>query len=160
MKALIVVDLQEEWRDPDSENYVGDLNGLIRRINELIDYCRSKGYKIIFTRHVDEEFKSELVKELNKKPSDKIIIKNRISPFYKTKLEQELVGVDELIVCGLLTNLCIRSLIQDAYDRSFKITVISDCCTTYDKATHEFTLKDLKETREEIKIMKLKQFTC
>jgi len=36
--------------------------------------------------------------------------------------------------------------------------VIEDCCVALSKKTHDFTLKDLKETREEIDILNLKEF--
>ena len=63
-----------------------------------------------------------------------------------------------MAVGGILTNLCVRSLVSDAYDRGFAITIVEDCCTAFDETTHNFTLKDLKTTREEIEIVKLKEF--
>ena len=54
--------------------------------------------------------------------------------------------------------MCVRSLIQDAYDRDFEITVIKDCCAKYDKKTQEFTFKDLKATREKIEFLNVKEF--
>jgi hypothetical protein len=36
--------------------------------------------------------------------------------------------------------------------------LINDCCVAFDKKTHEFTLEDLKHTREEIDILELEAF--
>jgi len=166
-KALILVDLENEWIDKDSEYFLGDISELINKTNKLVDYCREKEYKIIFTIHIEKDSESEfaedsknveIIKELHKKDSDVLIKKNKISPFYKTNLEKELKGIEEIIISGVLTNLCVRSLVQDAYDRDFGITIIKDCCTAFDDEIHEFTLKDLKSTREEIEILGLEEF--
>jgi nicotinamidase-related amidase len=165
--ALILVDFENEWIDKNSDYYVGDIKEMLNRTNKLIDYCRKHKYKIIFTTHIEKDSKSEfaegsknveIIKELHRQISDILITKNKISPFYKTDLEKELTGIKKIIICGILTNLCVRSLAQDAYDRDFEIIIIKDCCTAFDNETHEFTLKDLKSTREEINILKMDEF--
>ncbi len=164
MNALIVVDVQEEWSDPKSEYYAGEPEAFVDRINELIDFCRATGSKVIFTRHEEEEGEAftgpnaELLTGLDRKKGDLVITKHRISPFYRTNLEEELKGVDHVIVAGILTNLCVRSLVEGAYDRDFKVTVVSDCTRSFDTETQEFTLKDLKTTRPEIEIVSLQKF--
>ncbi len=166
-KALILVDFENEWIDKKSDYYVGDISEVISKTNKLIDFCRKEGYKIIFITHIERDSDSifaensnnvKIIKEIHKEDSDLLIKKNKISPFYKTNLEKELKGIDKIVISGILTNLCVRSLAQDAYDRDFKIQIISDCCTAFDKETHDFTLKDLKATREEIEIMNLNDF--
>lgn len=166
-RALLLVDLQNEWADKDSPYHVSETELFIKHINELISNCRKRGYKIIFIRHVEEEGESfkegtsgaELMKELDRNESDIVITKNHISPFYKTKLEKELKGIKGLAIAGILTNLCVRMSVEGAYDRGFDITLIEDCCLAMDDETHKFTLKDLKTTREEITITRLERFT-
>jgi nicotinamidase-related amidase len=166
MKALILVDFEKEWINKNSDDYVGDISDVIEKTNKLIDFCRKNSYKIIFTTHIEKDSEDafaegsenvEIIDEMHKKDSDILIVKNKISPFFKTNLDKELKGINEIIVCGILTNLCVRSLVQDAYDRDFEITVIKDCCVAFDKETQEFTFKDLKATREEIKFLNLKE---
>ena len=167
-KALILIDFENEWTDKSSDYFVGDISDLIKKTNKLIDFCRKNNYKIIFTTHIEKDSDSafasnsknvEIIKELHKQNSDVLITKNKISPFYKTNLDKHLEGIDEIVICGILTNLCVRSLAQDAYDRDFKITIIKDCCRAFDVETHEFTIKDLKATREEIEFLNLNEFT-
>jgi len=167
MKALVLIDFQKEWADKNSEYYVGDLTAVTDRVNKLIVFCRENGYVVIFTRHVEDSKSSSfadgsanstLLDGIGKRSEDSVIIKNRISPFFKTDMDITLEGVSDVVVCGILTNLCVRSFIEGAYDRDMTITVIPDCCVALDESTHDFTLKDLKETREEIAIVPSDEF--
>ena len=169
-KALIVVDPEKEWITEDSDYYVGDISDVIARVDGLLAYCREHGYKIIFIRHIekdttpDEAFaegseRVEFISDIDFHDDDTLIEKYHISPFYETGLEDELDGIDEIICCGILINLCVRSLIHDAYDRGFDIKVIKDCCVAFDDETLDFTIKDLQKTRAEIEFMDLADFT-
>jgi nicotinamidase-related amidase len=162
--ALVLIDYQTEWRDPESEFYVGDLVEIIDKVNFLIDFCKARGYKIILTKHVESESPdhfgptTQLIPELKLAEADVIVVKKKISPFYQTELDQELEGTTKVVVCGILTNLCVRSFIQEAYDRDMKITVIKDCCAANTAEKQEYTFADLKDTREEIEFINFEEF--
>jgi nicotinamidase-related amidase len=162
--ALVLIDLQSEWTDKESEFYVGEIQEVIAKINYLIEYCRAREFKIIFTKHREIDSldwfgpDSQLIPSLKVQEDDTVLIKNKISPFYNTSLDQELVGIKHVITCGILTNLCVRSFIQDAYDRDFHVTVIKDCCVAHTPEIQEFTLYDLAQTREEIDFVDFKEF--
>jgi nicotinamidase-related amidase len=49
-----------------------------------------------------------------------VLTKNKISPFYNRDLERILKEMkpDDLVVAGIMTNLCVRSAVSDAYDPS------------------------------------------
>jgi nicotinamidase-related amidase len=164
--ALILIDLENEWKNPKSDYYIGDLKQLIARTNKLIAHARKKNWKIIFVRHVEKDSKTtfapnsdgiRIIPALKKNTKDILITKYRINAFYKTNLEKELNNIEHTIVAGILTNLCVRMFVEEAYDRGYEITVVKDCCTAMDEKTHEFTLNDLKATREEISVRTLKQ---
>lgn len=163
--ALVLIDFQKERLDSEGEYYVGEIQETIGKINYLIEYCRARNYKIIRTKHREidslEAFgpETQFIPELKQEATDTIIIKNKISPFYNTSLEKELEGIKNVIVGGILTNLCVRSFIQDAYDRDFHITVIKDCCIAHTPEIQEFTFFDLAQTRDEIIFTDLKEFT-
>jgi nicotinamidase/pyrazinamidase len=168
-QVLIVVDYENEWIEKNSEYYVGDISDKIKKLNKLITSCRSEKIQIIFTTHIEKESKkefekgrrTEIIKDIDfDRKKDILIEKYKISPFYKTKLESILKKqkADHLIITGILTNLCVRSIVSDAYDRNYKITVITDTCVAFSKKIHDFTINDLKETREEIEFLTAEQF--
>lgn len=166
-KALILVDFENEWIIENSPFFVWDISEIIIKVNKLIAFCRANDYKIIFTTHIEKGSEDsfapnskniQIIDLVNKLDSDILIPKNKISPFFQTNLEENLKWIEEIVTCGILTNLCVRSLVQDAYDRDFEITVIKNCCKAFDNETQEFTFKDLKSTREEIEFVDLEEF--
>ena len=97
-KALILVDLENEWIDEKSDYYIGDISETINKTNKLIAFCITNNYKIIFIRHVEkesnEEFidgskNTEIIDTINRESDDALITKYKISAFYKTDLEKE-----------------------------------------------------------------------
>ena len=164
--ALVLIDFQSEWINPESEYYVGDMREVVAKVNYIVKYCRARGYKIIFTKHREDVSlnhfgpDTQIIPEILRDESDSIVEKHKISPFYATILDKELEGIQKVVVCGILTNLSVRSFIQDAYDREFKITVIKDCCVAHTPEIQEFTFFDLAQTRTELDITNFKEFVA
>jgi ureidoacrylate peracid hydrolase len=164
IKGILLIDFEEEWRNKDSEYYLGDFTKKIRNAKRLLNAFRQKKLTIVFTRHITLGSKTAFVKgsknvtiieELKPLNDEKVIVKNKISPFYKTDLEEFLNQryIDELFICGIMTNLCIRSAVSDAYDRDFKVILIKDACASDSDATDKFSFKDIKATRPEVEII-------
>jgi nicotinamidase-related amidase len=53
--ALVLIGLQELWRDKNSDYRLRNMDPLIDRALYLIQYAREMGYKIIFIRHTEKE---------------------------------------------------------------------------------------------------------
>lgn len=164
--ALLLIDLEREWTDPDSSYYLGrgNLDEYCDTINRLIAWARANQTTVIFIRNISREPQepfadgsdnAELLPQLHADESDAVIEKERIDPFYGTELDKELGEIDRVIVAGILTNLCVRSAVEAAYDRDFAITLVEDCCLAMDDETHAFTVRDLRETRPEIAVTTL-----
>lgn len=168
LKALILIDFENEWINPDSDYYLGfDIFDVIQRVNKLISYCRANNYKIIFLRHIEEGSQDafapwseniKIISSIDKRQEDIIIDKNTIWALYNTDLPKYLDWVSSVAVCWILTNLCVRKFVEDAYDMWYDISLIKDCCVSFDKQTHDFTIQDLKNTREEINMIDLQDY--
>ncbi|MDO4714585.1 MAG: isochorismatase family cysteine hydrolase [bacterium] len=140
---------------------------MIKKTNYLIEYARAMGYKIIFVRHLEEEGdfspanpNSELISELQMQEQDTLITKHKISAYYQTAMEQELEGIQNIVVCGVLTNLCVRMFVEESYDRGFRIALIEDLTAAFSDELQEMTLEDLHSTRAGLTIVPLETFVA
>ena len=72
--------------------------------------------------------------------------KTSSSVFISTNLNYILgnLGVDFLIVCGLLTDQCISSAVRDACDLGYLVTLVTDACATYSRQRHDTSLSHIK----------------
>lgn len=92
--------------------------------------------------------------DLNYQPSDIVVIKHRVSPFYATSLEALLRAqqIDTLIICGVSTNNAVQAAARDGHDRDYQIIVLEDACGAKNIETHENTLVLLKDFSKIIKV--------
>jgi len=60
--------------------------------------------------------------------------------FSNTTLGEELErrGIENVLVCGMVTSLCIDSTGRAAYERGYNVTVVSDCTSARTDMEHEF----------------------
>jgi len=163
--ALVVINMQNARIEKDSEYFLWNLDTMVEKTNYLIAYAREMGYKIIFINHHEADWAfaldnplSDFIPELNVDKNDTVINKFKVSSFYNTKLESELVGIRNLVVCWALTNLCVRMFVEEAYDREFRIALIDDLTVAYTDEIHDNTLQDLADTRSELSILSLENF--
>ena len=82
------------------------------------------------------------------KPLDDEIVfpKTSSSVFISTNIHYILgnLGVDFLIISGLLTDQCISSAVRDACDLGYLVTLIIDACTTHTEQRHLTSLDHIK----------------
>ena len=78
-------------------------------------------------------------------PADYTVEKVAYSAFYQTRLEYlvRAVGIDRLIVGGIVTNGGVASTLRDAHLRDVDTVMLSDGCAAFDGAVHEATLTSL-----------------
>lgn len=79
------------------------------------------------------------------KPADYTIEKVAYSAFYQTRLEYILraLGIDRLIVGGIVTNGGVASTLRDAHLRDIDTIMLSDGCAAFSDAVHDATLISL-----------------
>jgi nicotinamidase-related amidase len=72
-----------------------------------------------------------------------VITKGGVDPFIGTPLMEILVArrIRDLAVCGVATNFVVESAVRHAADSGFAVTVLEDCCASYDEAMHDFAVK-------------------
>jgi ureidoacrylate peracid hydrolase len=78
-------------------------------------------------------------------PADFTVEKVAYSAFYMTRLEWVLrkVGIDTLMVCGIVTNGGVASTVRDAHVRDLSTIILSDGCAAFSREVHERAVGDL-----------------
>jgi nicotinamidase-related amidase len=66
--------------------------------------------------------------------------------FYATELSHVLAkyGIENLLVCGVTTEVCVHTTVREANDRGYRCVVLSDGCASYFSEFHEMGLKMIK----------------
>jgi nicotinamidase-related amidase len=159
--ALLVIDCQNYFvGDP-----APDGAPILPRINELIGKFHSLNRPVIFTRHMHKKDKSdfgmigewwpeniiedtpesEIHKSLDFGPNDIVIRKNRYSSFYNTGLDEILreKGVRDIVISGVMTNLCCETTARDAFMRDYRVFFPADVMGTASEAMHFASLMNI-----------------
>lgn len=146
--ALIVVDMQNFFLDSASATFTPGGPPIIPSLKRLIAAFRDTGRPVIFTQHahhpdsldlgimgwwwegrcLEGTKESEIHPELAPVSNEKVIVKHRYSAFYNTDLETVLrcLKVEDLVVAGIMTNMCVESTVRDAYYRDYRVFMPAD----------------------------------
>lgn len=163
--ALLVVDMQKFFLEPTSPTFTCGGLAIIENVNKLIKTFRQFFRPVIFTRHVHDPEgidagimkwwwegmcvegspESEIIEELKPLPKEKVVTKHRYSAFYNTDLEVYLRGlkVEDLVVTGIMTNMCCESTARDAYYRDYRVFFLADATGSITEEMHLASLLNL-----------------
>lgn len=96
--------------------------------------------------YIEDSWDSEIVDILKPKEIDIIITKKRYDPFYETDLEGILQqnNISNLVVIGLLTNVCVEACIRSAFDRDFHVAIVPEATSTYSQNLLTSSLETIK----------------
>ena len=149
--------------EPGHNLYCPDYRALIPNIQALLERETAAGSAILFVSdHHDPddlEFQvfpvhcvkgtaePEVIPELaGYLTGDNLIPKNRYSGFFNTDLSRRLEQLrpDQVIVCGVCTDICVLYTTADARNRDYAVAVPADCVATFDPAAHAWALGHLQ----------------
>jgi nicotinamidase-related amidase len=88
----------------------------------------------------------DIVAELYPRPGEPVIDKPGKGAFWATDLHSILVnrGIENLIVCGVTTEVCVHTTVREANDRGYRCIVPGDCCGSYFPEFHAVGLRMIK----------------
>lgn len=75
----------------------------------------------------------DIIPELYPIAGEVVIDKPGKGAFYRTEMDLILEdhGVENLLVCGVTTEVCVNTSVREANDRGYRCVVLSDCCASY-----------------------------
>ena len=140
---------------------------VLPNMQRLQKSCRSKGIEVLYTtiesmtkdgrdRSLDYKitgfnvpkgsWDAQVLDAIKPFEDEMQFPKTSSSVFISTNIHYILgnLGVDFLIVSGLLTDQCISSAVRDACDLGYLVTLVTDACATYSRQRHETSLDHIK----------------
>ena len=163
--ALLVIDMQNFFLKPKSPTYTEGGTAILPTVKSLIGAFRKSGRPVIYTTHVHAADASDagimkwwwegmcvegteeagihpLIAPL---PKEKVVKKHRYSAFYDTDLETILrcQKIKDLVITGIMTNMCCESTARDAYYRDYRVFFLLDATGSVSEEFHLATLKNL-----------------
>ncbi|MBD2837813.1 cysteine hydrolase [Pseudomonas sp. JM0905a] len=166
--ALLIVDVQNAEVSPyiqetQPEYYNRVMNEVVPRIKTLIQTAREAGSEVIYTviesltrdgrdRSLDHKLSGllvpkgawggKVVDEIAPGEDDIVLPKTSSGVFNSTNLDYVLrnLGVEAVVVVGVLTDQCIDMAVRDGADRGYFMVCVSDACASYTEARHENAL--------------------
>lgn len=135
-KALVIIDIQKDI----TKNY----KEIIDNINEAIDWAKNNKIQIVYIRHENlsagtRTFKpntkgAELASDLNV-VSDNIFTKVKgnalTSEGFKNFVDNN--EIEEFYITGADAVACVKSTVYNLCKSGYKVNVLKDCITSYDK---------------------------
>ena len=156
-KALIVIDVQNDYF-PGGKFPLWNTEAVVDNIERAILAARAKGIPIVHIQHVTDPQRgsgsfflegTEGVqihpRVLGAAPDAPVVVKHFADGFYQTTLEKTLadLGVDELLICGMMTQNCVTHTALSKSAEKYKVCVLTDCCTTLSEIVHKIALNAL-----------------
>lgn len=152
-RSLIVIDIQNDYF-PGGVFPLWQAEETEARIISAIRNARENGDKVILIKHVSTapaglfaatssgvDIRPAILDAVSDAP---IVIKHVADAFQDTRLTEYLNGVQELLICGMMTQNCVVfSALSRAAD-AFHIRVVEDLCTAPTEMIHRIALNALR----------------
>eukprot|EP00933_Yihiella_yeosuensis_P078575 TRINITY_DN9016_c0_g2_i1.p1 TRINITY_DN9016_c0_g2~~TRINITY_DN9016_c0_g2_i1.p1 ORF type:complete len:301 (+),score=60.60 TRINITY_DN9016_c0_g2_i1:93-995(+) len=162
--ALVIIDMQNDFLSPDGrvgQHYATTtpVRTGIPYVERLLHACREAGMVVAHSRShrygakVRDDLVGtgdkgyEIIDELTPLPGEIVVDKWTFGAFASTPLEEELRarGIDRIILCGVLTNVCIFATASQAVDRFFRVCLVEDACAAFNQEWHDCAIRLIGE---------------
>ncbi len=159
--ALLVVDMLKEF----VYGRLGFENArkIVPNIVKLVKEARKRKIPIFFIcdSHKQEDYElkiwgphalegseeAQLIPQLKPEEGEGIIKKNTYDGFFKTSLEKELKKkrVSEVILAGIMSDICVQHTAAGAFFREFKVVIVKDAVAALTKERNDAALNYMKK---------------
>jgi nicotinamidase-related amidase len=141
--ALLLIDIQNDYFPGGMNELVGPEEASLQA-KKLLQAFRSKKLPVFHIQHISTRPGAtfflpgttgcEIHRNVMPIDGEIVIQKHYPNSFRDTKLLEELTNhhIEQLVVCGMMTLMCVDSTIRAAYDNGFSCIVAQDACATKD----------------------------
>ncbi len=139
--ALVLVDIQRDYFPRGRMEVVGAVEAG-RAAGRLLGAFREKHLPVIHIQHIAARPSAtfflpdtegiDIQDGVKPLPGEPVIRKHFPNAFRGTDLEEQLASrsVTDLVICGMMSHMCIDATTRAAFDKGFACTVAHDACAT------------------------------
>lgn len=155
-RALIVIDVQNDY-------FAGgflplfDAESVEEKIIATIGRAKAMGDRIVLIRHISASAAGlfarggdgSLIRPaiLDAAGDVPVVIKQVADAFQDTDLLRQLLGVDTLLICGMMTQNCVAFTALSEAGQAFDTQVIGDLCAAPNEIVHKIALNAIASKR-------------
>jgi nicotinamidase-related amidase len=138
-RALVIVDIQNDYF-PGGAHPLHEPLAAATAAAAVLERFRADGEQVFHIQHIwdapDAPFMKpgtagvEIHPQVAPLAGEPLITKDAPNAFLRTRLEARLreLGVDQLVVCGMMTSMCVDATVRAAADLGFTVTLVHDAC--------------------------------
>jgi nicotinamidase-related amidase len=141
-RALIVIDVQESFRQRTAAWRTTNNPDIADDVNALVHAARADGDLVVWVLHAEPGTGGvfdpvnghvHLLPELDYRDDEPLLVKTSINAFTTTNLAQLLTqrGVRELRVCGIRAEQCVETTTRVGYDLGYEMTYVVDAVASF-----------------------------
>ncbi len=160
MKALVIVDMLKDFVDGQLAN--PRAQRIVEPLQRLLDHAREEGWVVVFSNDAhkpdDPELKvwgehamegtpgAAVIEELEPREGEIVSPKRTYGAFDETGLAEQLRerGVEEVVIAGQHTHICVRHSSYGALRNGFEVTVPRDAVAAFEGVDEDDALEYLK----------------
>jgi ureidoacrylate peracid hydrolase len=162
--AVVVIDMINEFCKPGGRMVLPGYEALVAPQRAIIESARAVEVPVLWvhdahrpnmrlerewakrTPHsLEGTWATEIIEDLGARPDEVHVIKRRYSAFFQTDLDLTLkdLQVNQLVIFGVVTNICVRSTVHDAFFNGYDVVVPSDACAATGQREQDSSLYDI-----------------
>lgn len=160
--ALLLIDMQEFFLDPGAHGFIPSADAILPNIIRLQQFFLNHKLPVILTQHINNDDNAGMMKtrwkemireghphagiiEEVKQPECEIVIKPQFDAFFQSRLDDLLKakGIRQLIITGVMTNLCCETTVRSAFVRGYEPFLPVDATAAYNYKFHLGSIQNL-----------------
>ncbi|MCT2563710.1 cysteine hydrolase family protein [Chryseobacterium herbae] len=150
--ALLMIDIQNDYF-PGGKMELAGAESAANNAKKVLENFRKNNLPVIHIKHIatnegagfflSDTSGVEINSLVSPKSNEKIIIKHFPNSFRETDLLKYLQkkGIKNLVITGMMTDVCVDSTVRAAFDLGFKNTVVGNATATRDRTLNGQTIK-------------------
>lgn len=143
-RALVLIDVQNDYF-PGGKWPLSGMDSAADNAARVLAAARAAGDAVVHVRHeftaADAPFfvagseGAKIHPRVGEKEGEPVVLKHHVNSFRETGLQAILDGrgVDEVVLCGAMSHMCVDAGVRAASDLGYKCIVVHDACATRDQ---------------------------